>query len=90
MKNIPNVGMRHHFHKMEWSYDLDESNLNIVFKDIINNWKKDKIPISKKYRNEIVKILDKYKKLNKEHNINLHDFKELNKKYYILTNLLIF
>lgn len=81
MKNIPNIGMRHHFHKIEWSYDLDESNLNIVFKDIIDKWKKDKIPISKKYRNEIVKILDKYKSLNKEHIINVHDFKELNKKY---------
>lgn len=79
--NIPNISMRHHFHKIEWSYDLNESNLNIVFEDIINNWKKDKIPISKEYRKKIINVLDKYKELNSEYVTKIYNFSELNKKY---------
>lgn len=79
--NIPNLGMRHHFHKMEWSYDLEESKLDIILNKIIDNWKNEKISISEKYRIEIINLLNKYKELNKKYIIEIHNFSELNKQY---------
>lgn len=82
--NIPNVGMRHHFHKMEWSFDFQDNkkyDLTNKLNCILDKWKNSKNPISKKYGNEIRNILNEYIKLNEDYKIKIYNLSELNNNY---------
>lgn len=74
------IAMRHHFHKMEWAFDID-GNLKDEFCSILEDWKKDSIPISEKYGNKIRNILKEYIDINRIYKPEIHNIDKLKKEY---------